>query len=79
MDCHDEQSFPHLNEVLTHYHQGLDQYHKRAWSEAQALFSKALVHNPNDSVSRLYLKRCRHFQATPPADDWDGVWTMTSK
>ncbi len=79
MDCHDEQSFPRMNEVLARYQHGLEHYHNRNWSMAQTLFAEALSLNPNDSVSGLYLKRCQHFHTTPPADDWDGIWTMTSK
>jgi len=30
-------------------------------------------------LAALYLERIAHYQAHPPGDDWDGVWTMTSK
>jgi len=29
--------------------------------------------------SRIYIPRCENFKANPPGDDWDGVWTQTSK
>ncbi len=32
-----------------------------------------------DGVYDLYQKRIREFQKTPPGDDWDGVYTATSK
>ena len=29
--------------------------------------------------SRIYIPRCEHYLDNPPGDDWDGVWTLTSK
>ena len=29
--------------------------------------------------SRIYIPRCEHYQENPPGEDWDGVWTLTSK
>ena len=29
--------------------------------------------------SRVYIPRCDHWKENPPGDDWDGVWTLTSK
>ena len=29
--------------------------------------------------SRIYIPRCEHYLSNPPGDDWDGVWTLTSK
>jgi adenylate cyclase len=29
--------------------------------------------------SRIYIPRCEHFKVNAPGDDWDGVWTLTSK
>jgi len=27
----------------------------------------------------MYIERCQHCLVEPLADDWDGVWTLTSK
>ena len=29
--------------------------------------------------SRIYIPRCEHYLENPPGEDWDGVWTLTSK
>ena len=76
----DEQaSFPHLAEALELFRAGLLCYRLRDWPRGVDCFSRILTLNPNDAASRLYLERCRHFAANPPADNWDHVWTLESK
>jgi adenylate cyclase len=79
LDFHDESSFPHLEAVLELYNKGLGHYKRREWSDGSGMFERALVLNPNDGLSRLYSERCSHFAASPPDDDWDGVWEMKTK
>ena len=33
----------------------------------------------NTNPSLVYIERCRIFIENPPDENWDGVWTMTSK
>ena len=47
--------------------------------ELARLVERALEYNPHDGPSRLYLERCKHCLESPPADSWDGVWTMQEK
>jgi hypothetical protein len=61
------------------YNRGLELYKKRRFQEAEASFRKALEHQPDDGPCRLYISRCRELIENPPPDDWDGVFTMTSK
>jgi adenylate cyclase len=49
------------------------------WGKALTLFHAALQEVPNDYPSQLYMQRCQEFQATPPRDDWDGVYMMQTK
>lgn len=79
LDYHDDFTFPHRDELLTCYHDGLDHYRNRDWHAGIRAFSAALKLNASDAPSTLYLKRCQQLLATPPAEDWDGVWTMQSK
>ena len=51
----------------------------RDFSKAISLFQKVLALHPEDQVSKIYLQRCLAFLASPPADDWDGVYRATSK
>jgi adenylate cyclase len=79
LDCHTDETFPNLIEVLDSYKNGLIYYRKRQWEKAAKSFDEALALNPNDMLSRTYRERVDYLRARPPADDWDGVWVMTSK
>lgn len=54
-------------------------YQQRDFTSAVVLFEKALVLQPDDKLSKLYVDRCRLYQKEPPAPDWDGVFEMKSK
>ncbi len=58
---------------------GLTAYRAQEWDSAQAHFEACLERHSTDRVSQMYLERIAHFRAQPPAPEWDGVWTMTSK
>lgn len=66
-------------EMLKYYNLGLMAYKKMKWDEAIQAFDMALKIDPKDGPSQLYAERARQFKATPPPDDWDGVFTMTTK
>lgn len=66
-------------ELLKYYNQGLAAYKQRKWDDAISNFEMALKVVPDDGPSELYLERSKTFKVTPPADDWDGVTTMTTK
>jgi tetratricopeptide (TPR) repeat protein len=70
---------PELTELLNHYNSGLELYKGRKFDGAMECFGKALSVNPNDGPSKLYLDRCKTFKETPPSEDWDGVFVMTTK
>ncbi|HEY0664583.1 MAG TPA: GAF domain-containing protein [Gallionella sp.] len=76
---HNEDSFPHLAEVLGLFKEGLSSYRARRWDQAIKLFSEAAHLNPNDKPSQIYIERARHLRDNPPPDDWAGVWVMDSK
>ena len=65
--------------MLNHYNAGLAAYKQRKWEDAISNFEAALKIEPNDGPSELYLERARAFKLNPPPDDWDGVFTMTTK
>ena len=74
-----EQAFPNRDSVLHHFQIGIEYYKGRAFEQAKQSFKKALQFHPGDLVAQLYLKRCDAFITSPPAVDWDGVWTMKTK
>jgi len=34
---------------------------------------------PTDYPAQMYLKRCQHYQQTPPPADWNGAFIMKTK
>lgn len=79
LDFHDATSFPHMQEVIGLYREGLACYRQRKWHGGITYFQTALALHPHDAAARLYLERCQYFLHVPPADTWDGVWIMESK
>ncbi len=76
---HSEDSFPHREEALAAFSEGLLRYRRRDWAGAEHCFSAALAANPEDGPSKIYFERCRIYGSTPPSAAWDGVWTMPHK
>ncbi len=61
------------------YHQALDQYKAREFESAMAQLRALNRQYGERFVYQLYIKRCQHFIDEPPASDWDGVFTFTTK
>jgi tetratricopeptide (TPR) repeat protein len=66
-------------EMIQYYNLGLSAYKQRKWDDAIKAFEMALKIEPNDGPSKLYLERTQNYKQSPPNDDWDGVFTMTTK
>ena len=61
------------------YEEGIEKYLAREWDAGIDAFNKALGIVPDDGPSKVYIDRCLAFKENPPPDDWDGVFTMTTK
>lgn len=79
LDYHTEETFPRLRECLECFKDGLASYRGQDWNRAEAAFRQAVERNPADALVHTYLKRIEYMRATPPAEDWDGVWVMKTK
>ncbi len=79
LDFHDDQSFPHIVEVLGLFKNGLSAYRSRRWDDATRLFREALELNPKDKPSHLHIERAQYLKENPPPEDWDGAWVLESK
>ena len=79
LDYHDERSFPNLMETLGAFGEGLTRYRDRDFEKAVHWFEEALKANKGDRLSDLYVDRCLQLIASPPPEDWDGVWVMSEK
>lgn len=58
---------------------GRKRYKLMQFHEARNDFLAALEADPSDSPSRVYAERCAWYIENPPPEDWDGVFTMTTK
>lgn len=79
LDYYSNDDFPNMPDVLGHFKTGLERYRKCEFDKATSSFEEALKLNSNDKLSHTYIERCRHLKKNHPGDDWDGVWTLTSK
>ena len=78
LDHHDESTFPHLMDVVNQFNDGMAKYRAGRFDAAREAFALALQRNPGDRLSQMYVERCEHLIAQPPAA-WDGVWVMDEK
>ena len=79
LDFHDTQTFPNLLDVVGHFSEGVSDYRAARWEKAIQRFEKCIDLHPGDGLSKTYIDRCLTLQASPPAGEWDGVWTMKDK
>ncbi len=61
------------------YEKAREYYINRQFARALTQFARVLEVESHDKSAKLHMQRCQYFFAHPPSDDWDGVWTMTSK
>jgi adenylate cyclase len=66
-------------QILDIFHEGYVNYQLKDWENAKNYFNQALTLDRTDGPSKTYLNRCEQFIAKPPAEDWDGVYTMLKK
>jgi adenylate cyclase len=65
--------------MLERYEFGLMLYRDRQFADALDIFNELCQMDPDDGPSRMNLVRCQEYLSNPPPDDWDGVFTMTTK
>ncbi len=65
--------------ALDDYLAGYELYRAAQFARAAEYFRLAFEKKTGDSLYRLYMERCARFIDNPPPDDWDGVYTMTTK
>lgn len=68
-----------LKEIIEIYSTGMNLYQMKRWNEAGENFAAVLQIAPDDGPSKVYFERCKYFAANPPNEDWDGVYTFTTK
>jgi len=66
-------------QALDFYDKGISAYFGKNFDEAIGWFKKVLELTPDDFVAELHLHRCIEYKKNPPAEDWDGVFKLTTK
>jgi len=66
------------------FHDALELYKNQEWDQALTAFESAekleeSFSGRKTNPSQVYMDRCIHLKQNPPGEDWDGVWTLTSK
>ncbi|MCK5236033.1 MAG: adenylate/guanylate cyclase domain-containing protein, partial [Deltaproteobacteria bacterium] len=65
--------------LMNQFPKALIDYRKGKFKTAKTAFQSILSEFPDDSPSKLYIKRCEEYIAAPPSQGWDGVYTATTK
>jgi len=67
-------------EFIETYESAVQLYLDKQWDNASETFKKAadIVGGENPSCT-LFVERCAIFKASPPPEDWDGAFVMTTK
>ena len=64
---------------LEKYEQALMLYRNQDWDKAMKQFQMLQEQYIKRHLYEVYLARIEHFQANPPGEDWDGVYSLTTK
>jgi len=77
-----------LLQLKEHFEAGLALYKSQEWDQALEKFQEALIcenlrypdlEGVKTNPSLIYIDRCNDFKTNPPPEDWDGVYTLTTK
>ena len=79
LDYHTAETFPSLMDVVNYFNEGITHYRARKFEKSVKQFEEALRRHPGDKLSQTYIERCRFLIATPPPEDWGGIWEMHEK
>ena len=64
---------------LEQYKLALESFHAQEWDNASKVFTALTDKQPERMLYKLYLDRINIYREDPPDDNWDGVFTHTSK
>ncbi|MBU1208232.1 MAG: CHASE2 domain-containing protein [Proteobacteria bacterium] len=72
-------ALPEQKALVEEFQAALEEYRNRHWETARKIFQSILQRSPEDGPAKLYVERCQTLEKTPPPEDWDGVYIMTTK
>jgi adenylate cyclase len=70
---------PQQREAVDLFHSGIEYFEGRDWDRARKSFTQVQKILPDDGPSLSFLKRIDAYVQTPPPDNWDGVFNLTTK
>ncbi|MCZ6526629.1 MAG: adenylate/guanylate cyclase domain-containing protein [Gammaproteobacteria bacterium] len=73
-----EVSDDEFKELVLH-EQAIKNYLNQDWDASELQFRNLLTLSPEMKLYQLYIDRIAEFRLNPPGDDWDGVYTHTTK
>ena len=65
--------------LLKQFHIGIKQYRAQNWDAAEREIFGLSQLDPERKIYKIYMDRIMHYRENPPAADWDGSFTHTSK
>ena len=68
-----------IKSELTRYKQALIAFRRQDWDKAEMEFFNLSRSFPDRLLYQEYQNRIANYRQSPPGDDWDGVYTHTSK
>ncbi len=78
--CFEAQASDETKAVLQKYAEARELYLAKDWQAALNAYQQLVIDNPKrEYLYAIYIERINEFLATPPEDDWIGVFKHTSK
>ena len=68
-----------ITSEITSYKKALMNFRAQSWDKAEMDFFNLNRSNPERFLYEVYMDRITHYRNEPPGDDWDGVFTFTTK
>jgi adenylate cyclase len=77
--CLIEEADPALQQAVALHQQAMEHYFARRWEQAEAIFQG--LHEPfgDEGFYKLIRGRIDTLRNTPPGEEWDGIFTHTTK
>jgi adenylate cyclase len=68
-----------MAEVIARFNEGVALFQKQEWQAAREKFWEVLAKWPDYGPAHAYVDFVEEYEANPPGEGWDGVYTMTHK
>ncbi len=68
-----------VSDGYNYFNEAINLYRAKRFEDAKRLFYRSRELLKADTPSSLYIDRCDEYIIAPPGEDWDGVYTATTK